>query len=787
MKIKQTHFMIGLGFIGLYGAYLLSSSMSGSLLGSLFGKNIEHYDGTVRNAVRDVRIQSKKEISWSDVTNQAGLNFGDQVFVGNQSSAEVQIGGMGLKLSENSLFEIEKKQQSSELRLAYGKMNLSMQNAQSVDVKIGNEKIQIDGGGSEISINRSKDSKSENLGISSLNGNATIKTAGGEKIEAKQNGFLMLSVKPGQKLSVERYNLALDKMVQRYYLQKHKVKFSGTIDPQLQEAYLEVAADPKFERVVQTKAMSSGHSSVELESAEEPGKYYWRLRAKTTTGLEMETSPESFYVVELKPVKVFNPFYKFQRPGVWSAEVILENIDQVEKYQVQASRKSDFSEIYLDNLSESSRVRLDFMQSGDYFIRARYRLPKLTEVPHWSEIVPVKIPLPLVLHIKNPRYQFVKPGLWSVELQVDDIDKAERYELQISKKVDFSEIVQTVSSRTASFKFETTENGLLFIRARYYFKASMTQPEWSEPLQTKIAAPLSRLKVRKLESGKIEQVRLGWADRIQFAKYQIRVADNDKFDNARVFFHNSDSINIDAKVNQFQYLQVSGYMNDGQYSEWSDSFLIPALLEKIKISKAEIYPKRTPRFDSEPKDFMKASWMPLVLLDSKDDFDYQVELADNSSMNKPVTKLLKGSEVVFDLREIKPMHFRIRPVVDGKRYISQVSEFLEIRPPVIPRLGVFQMTVPRDKEMMLMSLKQNDPIEFQWTKSASALGYEIQIASDKNFEKVLFKKTLEENHIQFSEQLPKGSYFWRVKSYHYWADSDWSKYREFKVIYEQSR
>ncbi len=74
-----------------------------------------------------------------------------------------------------------------------------------------------------------------------------------------------------------------------------------------------------------------------------------------------------------------------------------------------------------------------------------------------------------------------------------------------------------------------------------------------------------------------------------------------------------------------------------------------------------------------------------------------------------------------------------------------------------------QLLYPRKNEPLYSEITNTAGIRFSWYSPRNVKKTQIEIASDKNFTKSIFSKTLAVNYFHFNKSLAIGTYFWRVK------------------------
>ncbi|MEQ8526114.1 MAG: T9SS type A sorting domain-containing protein [Gracilimonas sp.] len=195
-------------------------------------------------------------------------------------------------------------------------------------------------------------------------------------------------------------------------------------------------------------------------------------------------------------------------------------------------------------------------------------------------------------------------------------------------------------------------------------------------------------------------------------------------------------------------------------------FRIPEIVELEQPFGLEEHINTSPTF----------SWEEAFLADH-----YQLQISDNEDFSPVKFNITDIDTTTYTLKEpleyLSYYHWRVRGTnADEMGPWSEPSEFITI----IERPEVVELKTPED-EAEDASTK---PF-FSWYETKRAENYRLQLASDEEFEEVIFDSTFiaTDSSLTFEKNLPsKQQLFWRMQATNIGGNSDWSEERSFKAV-----
>ena len=89
--------------------------------------------------------------------------------------------------------------------------------------------------------------------------------------------------------------------------------------------------------------------------------------------------------------------------------------------------------------------------------------------------------------------------------------------------------------------------------------------------------------------------------------------------------------------------------------------------------------------------------------------------------------------------------------------VTQKGEVKQLEKPIL------QLLTENNKKWLRLS--PQDPLPFQWDSKGSVTRYEFELSSSQDFHSVVASQTTANKNLAFTNEVPSGDYFWRLKAY----------------------
>jgi serine/threonine protein kinase len=154
---------------------------------------------------------------------------------------------------------------------------------------------------------------------------------------------------------------------------------------------------------------------------------------------------------------------------------------------------------------------------------------------------------------------------------------------------------------------------------------------------------------------------------------------------------------------------------------------------------------------------------------------------------KPV-KVAKKKSPTKVAKKIKPSARKMASAEPDEEEEEETDEFLpetrEVEAPAPAARALPDgpaLKLPPDG-VSIVSLSGNvEPISFRWGTLNGADSYHLQVAADANFRLVQFNKVLRDTQFVLTKKMPRGRFFWRVRTEGRDGNSAWSGVYSFEI------
>jgi hypothetical protein len=144
--------------------------------------------------------------------------------------------------------------------------------------------------------------------------------------------------------------------------------------------------------------------------------------------------------------------------------------------------------------------------------------------------------------------------------------------------------------------------------------------------------------------------------------------------------------------------------------------------------------------------------------------DYRVDISKNSNFTDVLKKISTSNN-----------HATVDKLEDGKYYAkllafpstpdvspgeSEIISF-EILNKTVPDPPI--LTLPIDNQVIPIFSIKNNAVDFSWRDSSELKSYTMHISSTKDFSKLIYNQTFQENYVKPDLKLNPGVYYWRIQ------------------------
>lgn len=567
---------------------------------------------------------------------------------------------------------------------------------------------------------------------------------------------------------------------------------------------LEWARDPSFKE----KASSDLKVNQKQLSSLVLGRYFFRVRSENIgrpASLWSDTlivdiidkDPEGLIEPQLATTEIET----LEKTGSYQIEWAPQ--EKTQNYLVEVSEIEDFSKIKFSvSLKNKLQWNVAPQRLGRYYLRIvplgeKGRHGPASKVIVWNvrRSAPIWSYKQNFLQIQIPRGQDDKLQVFpetTLRWTVQD-KKIKEYELKSSNDADFKNSKLEKSSVT-QFKLNSLSTGTYFYTVRgIYHDGSLTME--STPLKIDVVEQssdglisprfLTQILPSELEGDKAAVAQFKWEKQASVEKYKIQLSK----------YNNFERVEVDKVITGLQYqlsaydignyyIRVAGISKKSRVGPWSEvlnwsiktvkpllaaidpiSLILPNNKSDIPLTYATIRwsaPKSQKKFQIEFNEIIGKDKSSIIGSDENKQSRREAGIQDGLFGSK-FTKIVTGNKFKIQVFRSANYTVKVKAISDSQQDLSSYSneQILKIaikRPLVRPTL-----MVPKNKISYLLSKLKNPEIWLQWTSDENANEYQIQVAKDSNFKKILLTIDAYENRKLLDHNSIKGKVHWRVK------------------------
>ena len=543
------------------------------------------------------------------------------------------------------------------------------------------------------------------------------------------------------------------------------------------ESYqVQVAGDDEFDQIVYDEQTSE--LSAEVTGLEHDQTYYWRIRGENEQGAGVWSDTWNFTTIVDIPdaPELTNPVDgAMDQPT--EVELDWQTTEDAEFYQVQVAMDESFTDI-IDEAEELEDTEYDLEgleYDSDYFWRVR--ATNVAGDGDWSQEwgFTTIVDVPEAPELVSPEDDAMEQPV-ELTLQWDEAIDAETYHMQLARDENFTDIVAEEEELDVT-EFEAED--LEFSQAYYWRVRSENVNDVSGWSATRnfatMEAPPEPPESPELvtpDDGAQDQptsLTLQWSESETAETYQVQLAADESFTDIIDEAEGLEDTEYDLEGLEYDsdhFWRVRATNEAGQ-SDWSQEWNFTTV----------IGPPDTPELNSPEDDAI--GLMTAVLFDWEvvsGAETYSLQLSEDSGFNEIVNDIddiEDTSQEIAGLDEDQTYYWRVNATnVSGNSGWSAVWSFTTAPP--APQQAPELLSPEDGSEDVSTSLS------LEWQEVEGATWYELQVATDENFEQqVVTMDDIEATSTEIEELEYEEIHYWRVRAANDGGSSDWSEVWNF--------
>ncbi len=297
-------------------------------------------------------------------------------------------------------------------------------------------------------------------------------------------------------------------------------------------------------------------------------------------------------------------------------------------------------------------------------------------------------------------------------------------------------------------------------------------------IPTRLAAPQFIKPLQNVTLEKDTNVSLSWKSVRNAKLYRLEIADNKKFSAAKVIQVKTNSYNFSPPTSGDYYFRTQAFANGYSPSFYSKPALVKTEFPPIEVVKSKFVNSHQAR---SPADAGQAKRFPLSWNSIPTAEKYVIEVDKNSEFSNPTKTEVVAPSGYAEVPRTGNYFFRVSALDTTGRKISSMPSLGEI---IYKKINQISGPLIDNAYKSLSFYFQKEYGQFiwlRWQSTTESPRYRVEVAQVRDFKKVDFTFASAEAKVLIKSKLPKGDYFWRVRSESPDKVSAWSEISELKV------
>lgn len=488
---------------------------------------------------------------WSEIEEAEVLYESDKIFSEKGATATIQfVDGSAIKVGENSLLVLQRKDNTSEIELKKGTLFAKVKSKDSsVQIKVGEVRTQIKSENAQLQIKSKVDGTAD---ITVLEGKAETLVQGSVVQVEKNKRFEILadgSITDPKPLAFQLKSPERDETI--FTEEGTGVVFQWNHLSEVKEVEFELSLDSEFRKILKNKKVTKDQIAINGLSS---GTYYWRIASYNASTKTKEFSEERpLMVMENRAVKLLNPPHN----GIleFNEEIVTdggksdhngvrvffhwEEIAQIDHYWVEIASSSDFSSILKREQTTKSSFDI-FLTEGSYHWRVGYasaaRRTEKVSLGFRFQVNKNSLPgVPTELSPENGKALTLYEAHEPVKLSWNPVNGAKTYEVEVSLNSEMKDNNQKKIVTQPWLQWQPEGAQDLYWRVRVVdVLERATKVSSIHKVSFALPPPPSGLKPENdfavTVDNEIPSVTLNWEASASNSKYLVEWGPNEKFD-----------------------------------------------------------------------------------------------------------------------------------------------------------------------------------------------------------------------------------------------------------------
>ncbi|HRO66749.1 MAG TPA: FecR domain-containing protein [Pseudobdellovibrionaceae bacterium] len=370
------------------------------------------------------------------------------------------------------------------------------------------------------------------------------------------------------------------------------------------------------------------------------------------------------------------------------------------------------------------------------------------------------------------------------------------YEYEIAATTQFEPILHKDRNKTGIVSTPPLKNGVYYYHVRGVFENGRST-DWSDPQQLTVSLtavlgdPPNKIELEKSAYGldaetlgkrspsSVPPAKVRWTTDAKSVGYKVQLSRDASFKDVKTVEVNGNSLDWSKYAPGVWHVRVQGVSQDKMEGPLSEPAKLNILSGRPILEPFSVFEKLAKDADTPaPAIEAKAQWSSVPVAKS-----YRLQISKDSSFKSPRQLISRKPASSVKIDEPGTYFIRVQGIDEDGEPVTRFSETQTLRYNYHDPMAPPRLAEPYDRASIFLQTTKNPMFWLEWTRVKEATSYQVEIAGDAGFEKVLFRTEAKDPRVLLQNKVPTGKFFWRVRSRinEENRSSMWSEVRTFEI------
>ncbi len=303
-------------------------------------------------------------------------------------------------------------------------------------------------------------------------------------------------------------------------------------------------------------------------------------------------------------------------------------------------------------------------------------------------------------------------------------------------------------------------------------------PSITEPVKTGLLAPEFLQKDRQVILKSTTQVKFSWKHIPEAEQYRIETSTNPEFTEPTVTVTPENNYEFKPTETGIFYFRLSAQAQKFENSPFSKAKIVKTVIPSIIVDQLKIedaYKARSPADIGQSKKFpLKWNSIPTAK-------KYTIEVDTEKDFKSASKTIVSKPEGYLQVPQTGNYYFRVSAVDKANRQISSMPSLGEITYKKINQISGPLINSAYKSLSYYFQKEFGQFIWLRWKPLKASSKYRLEVSQDAEFKKLNYAYATADTQFLIKSKVPKGEYFWRVRSESEDPPSTWSEIAKITI------